>query len=259
MLTNVLRTIDDRRDAAVAALSEFLAIPSVSTKPEHAGDMRRCATWLADQLNAAGMRATLRETGGGKGHPLVLAKNEHKPGRPTVLMYGHYDVQPPEPLEKWTTPPFEPAIRDGSIYARGAADDKGQVWAHCEAVMAWQAHGGLPVNLTMLVEGEEEIGSDHLEAWVTENLNELKADVAVISDTNQFAPGLPAITCGLRGLVYMEVFLTGPSHDLHSGMFGGSVPNPANVLCELIATLHDKDGRVNIPGFYDDVQPIPEI
>ena len=276
MLTNVLRTIDDRNDAAVSALSDFLRIPSVSTKPEHKDDMRRCATWLADQLNAAGMHAELRETGRpdvlqndggsagsrGVGHPLVLAKNEHKRGRPTVLMYGHYDVQPPEPLEKWTTPPFEPTVRDGgagrAIYARGAADDKGQVWAHCEAVMAWQAHGGLPVNLTMLIEGEEEIGSDHLEEWVAQNKDELRADVAVISDTNQFAPGLPAITCGLRGLVYMEVLLTGPGHDLHSGMFGGSVPNPANVLCELIATLHDKDGRVNIPGFYDGVEPIPE-
>src|SRR5688572_17239622 len=263
MLPNVLRTIDDRKDAAVAALSDFLRIPSVSTKPEHAADMRRCASWLADQLNAGGMRAEIRETGGGKGHPLVLAKNEHKPGRPTVLFYGHYDVQPPEPLEKWTTRPFEPTVRDGAgggaLYARGAADDKGQVWAHCEAVLAWQANGGLPVNLTMLVEGEEEIGSENLDRFVRDHREELRADVAVISDTNQFARGLPALTCGLRGLVYMEVFLTGPSHDLHSGMFGGSVPNPANVLCELIATLHDRDGRVNIPGFYDDVEPIPEI
>jgi acetylornithine deacetylase/succinyl-diaminopimelate desuccinylase-like protein len=259
MLDKVLQTIDDRRDAAIAALSEFLRIPSVSTKPEHKPDMRRCATWLADQLNAAGLRAQLRETGGGAGHPAVVAKNEHKPGRPTVLFYGHYDVQPPEPLEKWTTGPFEPTVRDGAVYARGAADDKGQVWANCEAILAWQAHGGLPVNLTMLVEGEEEIGSDHLAAFVAQNKDELSSDIAVISDTNQFARGLPAITCGLRGLVYMEVFLTGPGHDLHSGMFGGSVPNPANVLCELIATLHDADGRVNIPGFYDDVDAIPEI
>lgn len=255
-LPDVLRAIDDRRDAALGALSEFLRIPSVSTKPEHADDLRRCATWLADQLKASGLRAELRETGG---HPIVLAKNEHKPGRPTVLFYGHYDVQPPEPLEKWETGPFEPAVRNGAIYARGAADDKGQVWAHCEAVLAWQAHGGLPVNLTMLVEGEEEIGSENLEGFVRQNRGELRADVAVVSDTNQFARGLPALTCGLRGLVYMEVFLTGPSHDLHSGMFGGSVPNPANVLCELIASLHDKDGQVNVPGFYDDVKPIPPV
>ena len=260
MLAEVLRTVDDRRDAAVSALSEFLRIPSVSTKPEHAGDLRRCATWLADQLKAGGLRVQVRETGG---HPIVLAKNEHKPGRPTVLFYGHYDVQPPEPLEKWTTGAFEPTVRDGggggAIYARGAADDKGQVWAHCEAVLAWQAHGGLPVNLTMLVEGEEEIGSENLERFVRENRDELRADVAVISDTNQFARGLPALTCGLRGLVFMEVFLTGPSHDLHSGMFGGSVPNPANVLAELLASLHDSEGRVNLPGFYEDVKPIPPV
>jgi acetylornithine deacetylase/succinyl-diaminopimelate desuccinylase-like protein len=189
----------------------------------------------------------------------VLAKNEHKPGRPTVLFYGHYDVQPPEPLEKWTSGAFEPTVRNGAIYARGAADDKGQVWAHCEAVLAWQAHGGLPINLTMLIEGEEEIGSENLEAWVEQNKDELRADVAVISDTNQFARGLPALTCGLRGLVYMEVFLTGPSHDLHSGMFGGSVPNPANVLCQLLAMLHDANGRVTVPGFYDDVRAVADL
>src|SRR5688572_17199588 len=239
MLQNVLRTIDDRKDAAVSALSEFLRIPSVSTKPEHAADMRRCATWLADQLKAGGMRAELRETGGGKGHPIVLAKNEHKPGRPTVLFYGHYDVQPAEPLEKWTSGAFEPTVRNGAIYARGAADDKGQVWAHCEAVLAWQANGGLPVNLTMLIEGEEEIGSENLEAFVAEHRDELRADIAVVSDTNQFAPGLPALTCALRGITYMEVYLTGPGHDLHGGQFGGSVPNPANVLCKLIGSLHD--------------------
>jgi succinyl-diaminopimelate desuccinylase len=179
-------------------------------------------------------------------------------GRPCCF-YGHYDVQPPEPLELWKTPAFEPAVRDGAIYARGAADDKGQVWAQCEAVLAWQAHGGMPVNLTMLIEGEEEIGSEHLEQFVKQHADELRADIAVISDTNQFDRGLPAITTGLRGLVYMEVFLTGPGHDLHSGMFGGSVPNPANVLCELLATLHDAEGSVNIPGFYADVEPIPAL
>lgn len=270
MLDRVLSTIDAGKDAAIAGLSELLRIPSVSTKPEYRDDLRRCATWLADRLRAAGLRAEVRETGRfnvrtnvgmsqGAGHPVVLAKNEHKPGRPTVLFYGHYDVQPPEPLEKWTTPPFEPTVRDGAIYARGAADDKGQVWAHCEAILAWQAHGGLPVNLTMLVEGEEEIGSEHLADFVEQNKAGLRADVAVISDTNQFAHGVPALTCGLRGLAYLEVFLTGPAHDLHSGMFGGSVPNPANVLCELLATLHDANGRVTIPGFYDDVRPVPEI
>jgi acetylornithine deacetylase/succinyl-diaminopimelate desuccinylase-like protein len=256
MLDRVFTTLADRRDASLAALKDFLAIPSVSTKPEHKPDMVRCATWLADQLKFGGLRAEVRPTGGGNGHPVVVAQNKHEAGRPTVLIYGHYDVQPPEPLDLWTTPPFEPAVRDGAVYARGAADDKGQVWCHAEAVLAWQAHGGLPINVTMLIEGEEEIGSDHLEAFVRANKAELQADLAVISDTNQFAKGLPAITCGLRGLVYMEVFLTGSAFDLHSGLYGGTVPNPANVLCELLATLHDQGGKVNLPGFYDDVQPL---
>jgi acetylornithine deacetylase/succinyl-diaminopimelate desuccinylase-like protein len=174
------------------------------------------------------------------------------------LFYGHYDVQPPEPLDKWVTPPFEPAVRDGAIYARGAVDYKGQVWAHVEAISAWQQHGGVPVNLTMLIEGEEEIGSENLEKFVRENRNELKADIAVISDTGQFARGAPAITYGLRGLVYCEVFITAADHDTHSGMFGGAIPNPANVLAELLATLHDRDGHVNLPGFYDDVKPLAD-
>lgn len=253
MIQQVLNTVEGRREQTVSGLKEFLRIPSVSTKPEHAQDLRRCAQWLVDHLKGSGLRADVRPTGG---HPLVLAKNEHKPGRPTVLFYGHYDVQPPEPLDKWVTPPFEPAVRDGAIYARGAADDKGQVWAHCQAVAAWQQHGGVPVNLTMLIEGEEEIGSDHLTTFVREHKDELKADVAVISDTGQFARGLPAITYGLRGLVYCEVFITAADHDTHSGMFGGAIPNPANVLCELLGTLHDKDGRVNLPGFYDDVRTL---
>ncbi|MGA2229704.1 MAG: dipeptidase [Tepidisphaeraceae bacterium] len=250
MLDRVLETIDQRRHQSISALTEFLSIPSVSTKPEHVPDMRRAAQWLADQLAFAAMDVSVMPTGG---HPAVVAKNKHVPGRPTVLLYGHYDVQPPEPLELWTSPPFAPAIRDNAICARGAADDKGQVWAHIEAILAWQALGGLPVNLTLLIEGEEEIGSENLEAFVSKHRAALAADIAVVSDTNQFARGVPSITYGLRGLVYMEMFLTGPSHDLHSGLFGGAVPNPANVLGELIASLHDRDGRVNIPGFYDDV------
>ena len=253
MLNNVLSSIDARRKKSLDELVQLLRIPSVSTKPEHAPDMARCAQSLAGTLSKAGLRAEVRPTGGGKGHPLVLARNDHKPGRPTVLFYGHYDVQPAEPLDLWTTPPFEPAVRDDgtghqAVYARGSADDKGQVWCHVEAVRAWQeagGAGGLPVNLVMLIEGEEEIGSDHLDAFVKEHAGDLKADVAVISDTNQFARGVPAITYGLRGLVYCEVFITAVSHDLHSGMFGGAVPNPANVLCELLATLHTPEGRVN--------------
>ncbi|MDB5297844.1 MAG: dipeptidase [Phycisphaerales bacterium] len=260
MLDQALATIDARKQASLALLTEFLRIPSVSTKPEHAGDLKRCADWLAGQFRDAGLSADVHPT---PGHPVVVAKNVHKPGRPTVLLYGHYDVQPPEPLELWTTPAFEPTERNDetghpAIYARGSADDKGQVWCHVEAVRALMATGGgdLPVNLTALIEGEEEIGSDHLDQFVAANADLLRADVAIISDTSQFDRGLPAITYGLRGLCYMEVFLTGPSHDLHSGMYGGSVPNPANVLCEFIASLHDKDGRVNLPGFYDRVVPL---
>jgi len=259
-LASVLATIDHRRDASLAQLKEFLAIPSVSTQPAHKGDMLKCAAWLSDQLREAGFAVRVEAT---PGHPIVLAKNEHKPGRPTVLIYGHYDVQPPEPLDLWQSPPFEPTVRKteagaDAVYARGAVDDKGQVWAHVEALTAWQAHGGLPVNVTLLIEGEEEIGSEHLEAFVRQHQAELAADIAVVSDTSQFADGLPAITYGLRGLCYAEVTITGPSHDLHSGLYGGAVPNPANVLCSFLASLHHPDGRVNLPGFYVDVVPLTE-
>ena len=258
MLDRVLQMIDAGRAESLARLTDFLRIPSVSTKPDHAKHMKECAEWLHWELDNIELDAKVMATGG---HPIVLAKNAHVPGRPTVLIYGHYDVQPPEPLELWTTPPFEPTVRDGAIYARGACDDKGQVWAHVQALAAWQrvgkeAGGGLPINVTFLIEGEEEVGSENLERFVHARREELRADIALISDTNQFAPGVPAVTYGLRGLCYMEVFLTGPSHDLHSGLYGGAVPNPANVLCELLGFLHDKDGRVTLPGFYDDVVPL---
>ena len=255
MLTDVLKTIDGRKHQSLAQLIEFLKIPSVSTKPDHKPDMQRCAVWLQDQLKYAALDTQVVQT---PGHPIVVAKNQHVAGRPTVLLYGHYDVQPPEPLELWNSPPFEPTVKNGAVVARGAVDDKGQVWAHVEAITAWQAHGGLPVNLTMVIEGEEEIGSSHLDAFLEKNKDQLKADVCVVSDTNQYARGVPAITYGLRGLVYEQVFITGPSHDLHSGLYGGSVPNAANVLCELLATLHDSTGRVNLPGFYDDVKPLTD-
>ncbi len=263
MLTNVLATIRDRRHASVADLCEFLKIPSVSAKSDHAGECARCADWLAQRLKAAALDVRIMPTGSAAhpGRPIVLAQNKHVTGRPTVLVYGHYDVQPPEPLDLWTTPAFEPTIRKtdagtDAVYARGAVDDKGQVWAHVEALTAWQAHGGLPINVTVLIEGEEEVGSENLEAWVQEHKALLKADICVISDTGQFDRGLPALTYGLRGLVYEEVFLTGPSHDLHSGGYGGAVPNPGNILAKLIAALHDDQGRVTVPGFYDDVQPL---
>ncbi len=260
MLDQVMATIADRRQASLSQLKEFLSIASVSTKPDHKPEMVRCATWISDHLKNSGFSVKIVPTAG---HPIVLAKNQHVAGRPTVLVYGHYDVQPPEPLELWTSPPFEPTVRKtetgaDAVFARGAVDDKGQVWAHLEALTVWQAHGGVPVNVTLVIEGEEEIGSENLEAFVTKYKTELKADVAVISDTNQFAEGLPALTYGLRGLCYAEIFITGPDHDLHSGLFGGAVPNPANILCEFVASLHDSDGRVNIPGFYDEVLPLTD-
>jgi len=253
MLDRVLSTIESRKHQSLALLKEFLSIPSVSTKPEHKADMQRCAMWVADQCRFAALETAVMQT---PGHPIVVAKNKHLPNRPTVLFYGHYDVQPPEPLDQWDTPPFEPTIRNGAIYARGAVDDKGQVWAHIEALLAWQAHGGPPVNITMLIEGEEEIGSDHLEAFVKFHQESLRADICVISDTNQFARGLPAITYGLRGIVYEELTVSGPIRDLHSGLYGGAVQNPANVLVQLLASLHRPDGTVDIPGFYDDVVSI---
>lgn len=255
MLQKVIETIEARRDASVAALKEFLAIPSISAKPEHNPDVARAAQWLADQLKFAAMDVCIMKTGG---HPAVMAKNKFIAGRPTVLFYGHYDVQPAEPLEQWVSPPFEPVVRDGAIFARGAADDKGQVWAHVEAIMAWQAHGGLPVNLIMLIEGEEETASPHLGEFLRRHREALSADIIVVSDTSQYARGMPAITYSLRGLVYMEVKITGPAYDLHSGLFGGAVPNPANVLCQLMAGLHLPDGKVNLPNFYDDVLPLSD-
>lgn len=261
MLDDVLKLIEGRKDAAVAGLKEFLSIPSVSAQPKHKEDMLRCATWLADQYKFGELETAVMTT---DGHPCVVAKNKHVAGRPTVLLYGHYDVQPPEPMNEWLSPPFEATIRKteadtDAVYARGAVDDKGQVWCHTQAILAWQALGGLPINLTVLIEGEEEIGSDHLERFVTQHKDALRADIAIISDTDQFDRGIPGITTGLRGLVYAEIFLKGPAFDLHSGQFGGAVPNPANVLVEVLASLHDKDGRVAVPGFYDDVVELSPV
>ncbi|MFN4244189.1 MAG: dipeptidase [Tepidisphaerales bacterium] len=263
-LSRVLERLGQRQQGgALAGLMELLRVPSVSAKSAHADDCRRCAAWLAERFRACGLKAEVCETGGGRGRPAVVAEGPSVAGRPTLLLYGHYDVQPPEPLELWHTPPFEPTVRrtdagTEAVFARGAADDKGQVYAHLEAIAAWQAEGGLPVNLKVLIEGEEEVGSANLEAFIAENAARLRADIAVISDTGQFARGVPALTYGLRGLVYEEMTLTGPSHDLHSGGYGGFAPNPGNVLCKLIASLHDEQGRVNLPGFYDDVEPLTE-
>ncbi len=245
------------RERLLDELLEFVRIPSVSAKSEHKQDTRRAAEWLVERMLEAGLdTAELVPT---DGHPVVVGRWNGAPGAQTLLVYGHYDVQPPEPLDEWSSPPFEPEIRDGRLYGRGSVDDKGQVYLHLKAVEAHLAeHGSLPVNVVFVVEGEEEVGSPNLESFLVRNQDDLRCDAVLISDTTMFAPGLPSITIGLRGLAYMEVHVQGPRSDLHSGAYGGAVVNPANALAHIIAGLHDADGRITIPGFYDDVKPISE-
>ena len=247
----------ERRDTFVEELKEFLRIPSISTDEEYFEDVRRGADWLVDQLTRIGVDAAERcETGG---HPIVLAEHRAGDELPTVLIYGHYDVQPPDPLELWTTPPFEPRVRDGKLYARGSCDDKGQLFMHVKAVESYLASGlPLPVNVKFLIEGEEESGSAHLRPFLERNASELDADVVLVSDTSMLGEGIPSITYGLRGIAYAEVQLKGPSRDLHSGVYGGAVENPVNVLARLIGNLHDEKHRVTIPGFYDRVRDLTD-
>ena len=233
-------------------LLDFLRIPSISTLPEHDGDVRRAAEFVAASLRAAGLENV--EIIPTAKHPLVYGDWLHAPGQPTVLCYGHYDVQPPDPLELWETPPFEPSIRNGNIYARGAADDKGQMYMHVKAVEALHAvHGKLPINVKFLIEGEEEVGGASVAQYVAENQEKLKADVALVSDTHLYAEGLPTLCIGLRGLVYTEIQVTGPMRDLHSGLYGGAAPNAVFGLVELLSKLKDETGRIQVPGMYDDV------
>ncbi len=216
--------------------------------------MAECATWLAGKLRAIGLSAEVRPTAG---HPIVLARNEHRPGRRTVMIYGHYDVQPVDPLELWDSPPFEPQIKDGIVFARGSTDNKGQIFAHILGLEeTLREKGELPLNLIVLVEGEEEIGSAHLEEFLQAHREELRCDVIAISDTGMIAPGVPTFTYGLRGIGALEIKVTGPATDLHSGIYGGAVANPAAAVARLVASLHDADGRVAVPGFYDDVTPL---
>jgi acetylornithine deacetylase/succinyl-diaminopimelate desuccinylase-like protein len=244
------------RDKFEDQLKTFIRIPSISAQPDRNSDTRRAAEFVRDDLGAIGLEAQLIPT---KGHPLVYAECLKAPGSPTVLIYGHYDVQPPEPLEPWLSPPFEPTVRDGNLYARGATDDKGQMFTHLKATEAWlKTTGGLPVNVKFLIEGEEEVGGANLELYVAENREKLRCDYAVISDTSQFAPGMPAITYGLKGLAYFEVILQGAKADLHSGTFGGAVANPCNALATILASLKGPDGRILIPGFYDPVRPLED-
>ena len=238
-------------------LFEFLRIPSVSANSDNKPDVARAADWVHAHLARLGFTTETLPT---PGHPVVLAEWRKAPkGAPTVLVYGHYDVQPPEPLELWTSPAFEPTIRDGKIFARGSVDDKGQLWLHIAAIEAHlKARGTLPVNLIVLAEGEEEVGSENLVPFIEKHRERLKCDAVVISDSTMFAPGIPSILSSLRGLAYFEIDVTGPNSDLHSGMYGGAVVNPATALARIIATFHDASGKVAIPGFYDTVRPFPD-
>jgi acetylornithine deacetylase/succinyl-diaminopimelate desuccinylase-like protein len=249
---NLVDFIDSHRDQNLSELCEFLRIPSVSTKSEHKADIERGARWVADHLRAAGFKIV--EVIPTNFHPLVYAESLEAPGKPTVLFYGHYDVQPAEPLELWTSPAFEPTVRDAKLYGRGTADDKGQVHIHLKALESLQkVDGKFPINIKILIEGEEEVGSVSLWDFVQKNKEKLQADALIVSDTSMLAKGAPSITYGLRGLNYYELELTGPERDLHSGVYGGAVPNPLTILTELFAKLHDKHFRVTVPGFYDSV------
>jgi acetylornithine deacetylase/succinyl-diaminopimelate desuccinylase-like protein len=249
--------LDATHAARLESYIDFLRIPSISALPEHAPDCRRAAEWLAAALKTAGLEhVEVAETGG---HPVVYADWLHAPDAPTVLVYGHYDVQPVDPLDLWTSPPFEPVVVGDRILARGAADDKGQVHAHAMAAAGLLAtRGSLPINVKYVFEGEEESSSVHLDAWLDSNRDRLAADVAIISDTGFFEGNLPAITLSLRGMMYAQIDVVGAAVDLHSGGYGGVVANPANALATIIAALKGPDGRIRIPGFYDDVVPLSD-
>lgn len=253
---DLIQHIESQRESHLNELKEFLRIPSVSAKSEHKKDIEQAARWVAEKLRAAGLEKV--EITPTQMHPLVYGESLRAPGKPTILLYGHYDVQPAEPLDLWTSAPFEPEVRGGNLFGRGTADDKGQVHIHLKALEALRAvHGQLPINVKVMIEGEEEVGSVSLWDFVSRNRERLRADALVVSDTSMLAKGVPSITYGLRGLNYYEIAITGPAQDLHSGVFGGAVPNPLTILSETIAKLHDRDFRVTVPGFYDDVAKIP--
>lgn len=246
--------VQQNRDRFLEELKTFLRIPSISTLPEHAGDIQRAAEFVAAALREIGMENV--EIIPTSRHPLVYADWLHAPGKPTVLCYGHYDVQPADPLELWDSPPFEPTLRGGNLYGRGTADDKGQMYMHIKALEALRAvNGSFPVNVKFLVEGEEEVGGASIAKYVEANREKLKADVALVSDTAMYAPGMPTLCTGLRGLVYLEIEASGPARDLHSGLYGGAAPNPIFALIELLAKAKDENGVICIPGIYDDVEP----
>lgn len=246
----ILDKMESNRGRYVDELLGFLRIPSVSTLSHHGADVRRAAEWVFNNLKRLGLEAGLHKT---ERHPIVYAESARIPDKPTLLVYGHYDVQPPDPLDEWVSPPFAPQIRDGYVYARGASDDKGQFYTYLKAIEAIMAvEGKLPINVKVLVEGEEEIGSPNLGPFLKANEAMLKADAVAISDSSQFVQGIPAITYGLRGLSYLQIDVQGPRFDLHSGSFGGMVHNPIMVLTNLLASLRNPDSTIAIPGFYDD-------
>lgn len=254
LLHQALDYARQHEDAALSDLIGCLKIPSVSAQPQHSHDVAMCAAQLKNALRDLGFTAEVIPTAG---HPSVVGEWLHAPGQPTVLIYAHYDVQPAEPLDEWLSPPFDPTVRDGKLFGRGAIDDKGQLYIHLKAIEAYlKGAGALPVNVKVLFEGEEEIGSPHLHEVLASQRERLAADVVVVSDTPMLERGKPAICYGLRGLCYLEVELTGPATDVHSGQFGGAVINPATVLVEFLTQLKDAQGRVTIPHFYDDVQPL---
>ena len=254
-MDSVVDFININRDRYIDELKEYLSIPSISALPDYAPEVIRCAEWTADELRRVGLEnVRLVETAG---YPIVCAEWLHAGEAPTIIFYGHYDVQPVDPLDKWETPPFDATVRSGELYARGAADDKGQIFMHFKAIEACITQKGLlPVNIKLILEGEEEVGSENLDSFLRDHSSEYSADVLVISDTPMFDRGVPSLCYGLRGLTYCQIDLRGTTSDLHSGSFGGTVANPAFVLTQLLAQMKDRSGRIKIPGFYDDVLPL---
>src|SRR5918996_1287295 len=256
-MNNIIDFINTHRDRYVDELKTYLAIPSISALPQHQADVQRCAEWTVEEMRRIGLQnVRLVET---PGNPVVYGDWLGASDAPTILFYGHYDVQPVDPVNLWESPPFEATVRDGEIYARGAADDKGQVFMHLKAIEAYLKQGGkLPVNIKIILEGEEEVGSANLDNFIKAHKDELSADVVVISDSPMFDRGIPSICYGLRGLVYFQIDVRGTKTDLHSGSFGGAVVNPNMALAQILAQMKDRGGRIRIPGFYDDVVPLRE-
>lgn len=257
-MSKVIDYIETNKERFKSELFDLLRIPSISADSNHKNDVKKAAAFLENQLKSIGMEEV--RTCETPGHPIVLGKHlKAGPDKPTILIYGHYDVQPPDPLDLWETAPFEPTVRDGKIYARGASDDKGQAYIHVKSLESWlKSENELPVNVKIILEGEEEIGSPSLIPFLKENKEELKCDMVLVSDTAMFAKDTPSITYGLRGLAYLELEVFGPNRDLHSGVYGGAVQNPLNALCEMVAKMKDENGVVQIPGFYDDAIDLSE-